>query len=179
MWRTTRTRYGAVKILTIVMAALFGFVVLTSTSVVAATDAHSRTNRAAPRAASRVVKPPTKILNPDHDILIRLEKGQRSLEKQATDLDAGIRQQADQLSRKIEDSRKEAQQTLEATGARVKLTQQLLTIVIILLLALCGGVLYFVQRLTRLESELLVRGIRPNQQDEQGAEWQKGELPKV
>jgi hypothetical protein len=179
MWRTTRVQYGAVKTLISAMAALFGFVVLTSISGVAATDAHSRTNRAAPRAAPRVVKPPTKILNPDHDTLIRLEKGQRALEKQATDLDAGIRQQADQLSRKIEDSRKDAQRTLEATGARVKLTQQLLTIVIILLLASCGGVLYIAQRLTRLESELLVRGIRPNQQDEQGAEWQKGELPKV
>ena len=101
------------------------------------------------------------------------------MEKQATDLDAAIRKQVDQLSREIEDSRKEAQQTLEATGARVKLTQQLLSIVIILLLALCGGVFYFGQRLKRLESELLVRVIKPDQQDEQGPEWQKGELPKV
>jgi len=59
--------------------------------------------------------------------LIRLEKGQRALDKQATDLDAAIRQQVDQLSRKIEDSRKEAQQTLEATGARAKSIHQLLT----------------------------------------------------
>ena len=179
MWRTTRVQYGAVKPLISAMAALFAFVALTSSSVVAATDAHSRTNRAAPRAASRVVKPATKVLNPDRDILIRLEKGQRALEKQATDLDAGIRQQADQLSRKIEDSRKEAQQTLEATGARAKLTHQMLTMVIILLVALCGGVLYFAQRITRLESELLVRVIKPDQQDEQGAEWQKVEPPKV
>jgi len=179
MWRTTRVQYGAVKTLISARAALFGFVVLTSISGVAATDAHSRTNRAAPRAASRVVKPPTKILNPDHDILIRLDKGQRALEKQATDLDATIRKQVDQLSLGIEDSRKAAQQTLEATGAGAKLTHQLLTMVIILLVTLCGGVLYFGQRLKRLESELLVRVIKPDQQDEKGVGWQKGEPPKV
>ena len=39
--------------------------------------------------------------------------------------------------------------------------------------------LYLAQRLTRLESELLVRVIKPDQQDEQGAEWQKGQPPKV
>ena len=179
MSRTTRVRYGAVKTLISAMAALFAFVALTSSSVVAATDAHSRTNRATPRAATRVVKPPTKTFNPDHDILIRIEKGQRALEKQATDLDATIRKQVNQLSRGIEDSRKEAQQALEATGARAKSIHQLLTMVIILLVTLCGGALYLAQRLTRLESELLVRVIKPDQQDEQGAEWQKGEPPKV
>jgi hypothetical protein len=60
MWRTTRVQYGAVKTLISAMAALFAFLALTSSSVVAATDAHSRTNRATPRAATRVVKPPTK-----------------------------------------------------------------------------------------------------------------------
>jgi predicted PurR-regulated permease PerM len=178
MWRTTRVQYGAANTLISVMAALLSVVVLTSISLAAATEAHSRKSRTVPRAATRVVKPPTKILNPDHDILIRLEKGQRALEKHATDLEAAIRKQVDQLSHGIEDSRKEAQQMLEATGKRIKLTQRLLTIIISLLMVLYVGGFYFAQRLTRLENKLSVRAMKPNQQDEQAVEWQEGKPPK-
>lgn len=178
MWRTTRDRYGAVNTLTGVVVVLLSFVLLTPSSVVAATAEHFQTNRKAPRAVTRLIKPPTKILNPDHDILIRLEKGQRALEKHATDLEAAIQKQVSQLSRGIEDSRKETQQMLEATGKRIKLTQQLLTIVIALLVVSCGGVFYLARRLRRLESELSVRVMKPNQQADQAVEWQEGEPPK-
>jgi hypothetical protein len=93
MWRTGRGRHGAVDTRINVIAFLAFLAVLTPTSVAAAREAHPRTNKTAPRVATRVVKPPTIILNPDREILIRLEKGQKALEMQATDLDVALRKQ--------------------------------------------------------------------------------------
>jgi hypothetical protein len=178
MCRTRRVQYGAVDSLISVMAALLSFVVLTSTSVAAAPEAHPRAIRTAPRAVTRAVKPQTKAFTPDHDILIRLEKGQRALEERVTSLEAEIRQQVDQQSRGIEDSRKEAQQMLVAVSKRVKLTERLLMIVIVLLVALCGGSWYFAGRLTGLENKLLAHVVKPQPRDEQAVEWQEGKPSK-
>ena len=84
----------------------------------------------------------------------------------------------DRSSREVEDSRKEAQQQLEATSKRIKFSQQLLSLIIGLLVGLCGGVLYIVRRLSSLESELS-RVIKSSEPNERGAEWQRGEFTKV
>jgi hypothetical protein len=99
------------------------------------------------------------------------------LESKANDLDAGIRQQANQLGREIEDSKKQTQQMLAATGKRIALTQRLSELIIALLVLLCAGILYIARRLTRLEGKSFMSDMKLNQAKVETDEWQAGELP--
>jgi hypothetical protein len=102
----------------------------------------------ATKAAHPAVKQPADgVLNPDHEILIRLENRQLALEKQTADLNAAVQRQMSQLSSAVEDSRRKSQQMLRETGKRIDSTESLLKIIVALLVLLFGGLLYIGRQL--------------------------------
>lgn len=174
MWQTARDRSGVDRISIAVVAALLYILVASPSSVAAAGVAHSRIRRAAPKA--EVKQPATAaILNPERTMLIRLQDGQRTLEKQTTDFNAAIQRQISQLSSGIADSRRETQQILEATGKRIDSTQRFLKIIVALLILLSGGLLYVARQLPRREEKSSVwKGDVMPEPDQEGiVSWEK------
>jgi len=106
-------------------------------------------------------------------MLIRLQDGQRTLEKQTADINAAIQRQMNQLSNGIADSRRETQQMLEATSKRIDSTQRFLKIIVTLLILLCGGLLYVARQLPRSEdnSSVWKEGATPEPDQEGIVSW--------
>ena len=159
------------------VAALLSLLVASPSSAAAAKVAHPRMRRAAPIAVAPAVKRPATaaILNPEREMLIRLQDGQRTLEKQTADFNAAIQRQISQLSSGIVDSRRETRQMLEATGKRIDSTQRFLKLIVALLVLLCGGLLYVARQLPRLEDKSLAwKGdVKPEPDDEGIVSWRK------
>ena len=175
--RTARSQDRTLSGLISIVAFLSWLAVLSAPSVAVANPEHSRARQTGRKTSAHAPKKPTETVSPDHDILIRLQRSQSALESKANDLDAGIRQQANQLGREIEDSKKQTQQMLAATGKRIALTQRLSELIIALLVLLCAGILYIARRLTRLEGKSFMSDMKLNQAKVETDEGQAGELP--
>ena len=176
MWQTARGRSGVDCTFVAVVAVFLSFLVASPSSAAAAGVVHSRNRRAAPEAAPAVRQPATApTLNPDREMLIRLQNGQRTLEKQTADFNAAIQRQMSQLSSGIADSRRETQQMLEATGKRIDSTRRFLKIIVALLILLCGGLLYVARHLPSRENKSSVwKGdVRPEPDQEGIVGWRK------
>jgi hypothetical protein len=163
MWRTARGQSRVHGILITAVVACLSLIMV-SPSLVAAARAHSRTRQIAPKAARPAVRqPPDRILNPDHEILIRLESGQLALQKETAHLNAAVQRQMSQLSSAVEDSRKDTQQMLGQTAKRIDTIEKLLKIIVALLVLLCGGLLYIGwQLLSRPDKGLAWKGDIPD-----------------
>ncbi len=158
MWQTARGQSGVDRSFIAVVAVFLSFLVASPSSVAAAGVVHSRNRRAAPKVAPAIKQPATAaILNPEREMLIRLQDEHRTLQKQTADFNAAILRQMSQLSSGIEDSRRETQQMLEATGKRIDSTQRFLKIIGALLLLLSGGLLYVARQLPIRENKSSVR----------------------
>ena len=178
MWQTARGRSGVDCTFIAVVAVFLSILVASPSSAAAAGVVHSRNRRAAPKVAPAVRQPATAaILNPEREMLIRLQDGQRTLQKQTADFNAAILRQMSQLSSGIADSRRETQQMLEATGRRIDSTQRLLKIIVALLILLCGGLLYVARHLpSREDKSSLWKGDVTPEPDQEGiVSWRKSE----
>jgi hypothetical protein len=179
MWRTSRGRSGVHFTFIAVVAVFLSLLVASPSSVAAARGAHSRIRRAAPKAAAPAVKRPATaaILNTDREMLIRLQDGQRTLEKQTADFNTAIQRQISQLSSGIADSRREIQQLLGTTGKRIDSTRRLLELIVALLVLLCGGLLYIARQLPRPGDKSFAwkSDVKPEPDDEEIVSWRKGE----
>src|SRR5260370_39864217 len=119
MWRTARSRSGVDGILITVVSAFLSSLIASTSSATAARVAHSRIRSAVPKpaaAAGRQIA--TGILNPDREMLLRLQDGQRTLEKQTADFNAGLQTRISELRAGIEDSDRKTQKMLEQTAQR-------------------------------------------------------------
>lgn len=142
MWRTARRQSGVHGTLSTTVVACLSLIMV-SLSLAAAARAHSRTRRMAPKAARPAPRQPVAgILNPDHEILVRLESGQLTLLNQTAHFNAAVQRQMSRLSSTTEDSRKDTQQMLGQTARRIDSMENLLKIIVALLVLLSGGVLY-------------------------------------
>ena len=176
MWQTARGRSGVDCTFVAVVAVFLSFLVASPSSAAAARVAHSGIGRAAPKTAPAVRQPATAaILNPEREMLIRLQNGQRTLEKETADFNVAIQRQISQLSSGIADSRRETQQMLEATGKRIDSTQRFLKIIVVLLVLLCGGLLSVARQLPRREDKSSVsKGDAIPEPDQEGVVgWRK------
>jgi hypothetical protein len=111
-------------------------------------------------------------------MLLRLQDGQRSLETQTADFNAGIQTRMRQLSAGIEDSERKSQEMLEQTAQRIDSTRRLLKLIVALLVLSWGGLLYVARQLPRLRDKSVAwKGkVRESAPDEEGiVSWQKGE----
>jgi hypothetical protein len=181
MWRTARSRSGVNSTLITVVSAFLSLLIASPGSAAAARVAHSRIRSAAPKpaaAAGRQIA--TGILNPDREMLLRLQEGQRTLEKQAAEFNAGIQTRIRQLSSGIEDSERKTQEMLEQTAQRIDSIRRLLKLIIALLLLSWGGLFYVARQLPKLQDKSVAwKGKIPESApDEEGiVNWQKGEPP--
>src|SRR5712692_5359249 len=178
MWRTARSPSGVNSTLITVVSAFLSLLIASPSPAVAARVAHSRMRSAAPKpaaAAGRQIA--TGILNPDREMLLRLQDGQRSLEKQTADFNAGIQTRIRQLSAGIEDSERKSQEMLEQTALRIDSTRRLLKLIVALLVLSWGGLLYVARQLPRLRDKSVAwKGKVPESApDEAIVGWQKGE----
>src|SRR5579864_9080361 len=120
MWRTARSRSGVNSTSIIVVIAFLSLLVASPSAAVPARVAHSRVRSAAPKPAATPVRQiAPKILNPDREMLLRLQEGQRTLGKQTAEFNADIQTQIRQLSGGIEDSQRKTQEMLEQTALRI------------------------------------------------------------
>src|SRR5712692_1640946 len=183
MWRTARSRSGVDGILITVVRAFLSLLIASPliaspSSAAAARVAHSRLRSAAPKpaaAAGRHIA--TGILNPDREMLLRLQEGQRTLEKQTADFNAGIQRRISQLSAGIEDSQRKTQEMLEQTAQRVDSSRRLLKLIVALLVLSWGGLLYAARQFPRLQDKSVAwKGKVPEPApDEEGiVSWRKG-----
>jgi hypothetical protein len=180
MWRTARSRSGVNSTLTTVVSAFLSLLIASPSSAVAAKVAHSRIKSAAPKPAAPAGKQiATGIFNPDREMLLRLQEGQRTLEKQIPELNAGIQTRIRQLSGEIEDSERETREMLEQTALRTDSTQRLLKLIVALLVLSWGGLFYIARRLPKLQEKSVAwKGKVPaSAPDEATVSWQKGEPP--
>src|SRR5216683_4767984 len=130
MWRTARGRSGVNSTLITVVSAFLSLLIASPSSAVAAKVAHSRIKSAAPKPAAPAGKQTaTGIFNPGREMLLRLQEGQRTLEKQIPELNAGIQTRIRQLSGEIEDSEGKTREMLEQTALRIDSTQRLLKLI--------------------------------------------------
>jgi hypothetical protein len=177
MWQSARDRSGVQFTFIAVVAVVLSVLVASPSSVVAAKVTHPRIRRAAPKAPAPVAKRPATaaIVNPDREMLIRLQDGHTSLEKQTADFNAAIQRQISQLSNQVGDSRWETQQLLKANDKRIDSTLRFLKIIVALLLLLCGGLLYVVRQLPRLgDKSFAWRGDITPEPDQEGIiSWRK------
>ncbi len=158
MWRTARGRSGVNSTLITVVSAFLSLLIASPSSAVAAKVAHSRIKSAAPKPAAPAGKQiATGIFNPDREMLLRLQEGQRTLEKQIPELNAGIQTRIRQLSGEIED----------------------LKLIVALLVLSWGGLFYIARRLLKLQEKSVAwKGKVPaSAPDEATVSWQKGEPP--
>jgi hypothetical protein len=180
MWRTARSRSGVNSTLITVVSAFLSLLIASPSSAVAAKVAHSRIKSAAPKPAAPAGKQTaTGIFNPDREMLLRLQEGQRTLEKQIPELNAGIQTRIRQLSGEIEDSERKTREMLEQTALRIDSTQRLLKLIVALLVLSWGGLFYIARRLLKLQEKSVAwKGKVPaSAPDEATVSWQKGEPP--
>ena len=91
MWRTARSRSGVDGALIAVVSAFLSLLLPSPSSASAARVVHSRIRSTAHKAAAPAGKPPaTEILNPDREMLLRLQMGQNTLGMQTADFNATI-----------------------------------------------------------------------------------------
>ena len=179
MWRTARSRSGVISTSIVIVSAFLSLLIASPSSAVPARVAHSRIKSAAPKpaaAAGRQIA--TGILNPDREMLLRLQEGQRTLEKQSAELNAGVQTRIHQLSGGIEDSERKTQEMLEQTALRIDSTRRLLKLIVALLLVSWGGLFYVARQFPKLQDKSVARkGKGPESApDEEGiVSWQKGE----
>src|SRR5216683_7806542 len=178
MWRTARGRSGVNSTLITVVSAFLSLLIASPSSAVAAKVAHSRIKSAAPKPAAPAGKQTaTGIFNPDREMLLRLQEGQRTLEKQIPELNAGIQTRMRQLSAGIEDSERKSQEMLEQTAQRIDSTRRLLKLIVALLVLSWGGLLYAARQFPRLQDKSVAwKGKVPEPApDEEGiVSWRKG-----
>lgn len=179
MWRTARSRSGVNSTLITVVSAFLSLLIASTSSAVAARVAHSRIRSAAPKRAAAAGKQiATGIFNPDREMLLRLQEGQRTLEKQTAEFNAGIQTGIRQLSGGIEDSERKTQEMLEQTALRIDSTQRLLKLIVALLLLSWGGLFYVARQFPKLQDKSVAwKGKVPESApDEEGiVSGQKGE----
>jgi hypothetical protein len=178
MWRTARSWSGVNSTLITVVSAFLSLLIASPSSAVAAKVAHSRIKSAAPKPAAPAGKQiATGIFNPDREMLLRLQEGQRTLEKQIPELNAGIQTRIRQLSGEIEDSERKTREMLEQTALRIDSTQRLLKLIVALLVLSWGGLFYIARRLLKLQEKSVAwKGKVPaSAPDEATVSWQKGE----
>ena len=163
----------------IVVSALLSLLIALPSSAVAARVAHSRIRSSAPKpaaAAGRQIA--AGILNPDREMLLRLQDGQRTREKQTADFNAGIKTQIGQVSARIEVSERKTQEVLEQTAQRIDSTRRLLRLIVALLVLSWGGLFYIARQLAKLQDKSVAwKGKVPESAtDEEGiVSWQNGE----
>ncbi len=178
MWRTARSRSGVDGILITVVSAFLSLLIASPSSAAAARVAHSRLRSAAPKPAAVAGRHiATGILNPDREMLLRLQDGQSTLEKQTADFNAGIQRRISQLSAGIEDSQRKTQEMLEQTAQRVDSSRRLLKLIVALLVLSWGGLLYAARQFPRLQDKSVAwKGKVPEPApDEEGiVSWRKG-----
>ena len=181
MWRTARSRSGVNSTLITVVSAFLSLLIASPSSAVAARVAHSRIRSAAPKpAASPGRQIATGTLNPDREMLLRLQEGQRTLEKQTAEFNAGIQTLMRQLSGGIEDSERKTQKMLEQTTLRIDSTQRLLKLIVALLVLSWGGIFYIARQLPKLRDKSVARNDKVPESaldEERIVGWQKGEPP--
>jgi len=110
-------------------------------------------------------------------MLLRLQDGQSTLEKQTADFNAGIQRRISQLSAGIEDSQRKTQEMLEQTAQRVDSSRRLLKLMVALLVLSWGGLLYVARQFPRLQDKSVAwKGKVPEPApDEEGiVSWRKG-----
>jgi hypothetical protein len=157
MWKSAPCQSAIRGTLVILVVACLSVVIASPSLLGAARNSRSRNTATALKATRRAVGQPTAgILSPDQQILIRLENGQRTLEKQTADINAALQRQVSQLSSAVEDSRKETNQLLQRT-ANVDSIQRLLIMVLALLVLIAGGVVYVAWQLPSLTGRGLAR----------------------
>ena len=179
MWRTASSRSRVIGTAIIIVGAFVSLLIASPSSAVPARVAHSRIRNAAPKpAAAAGRQTATGILNPDREMLLRLQEGQRTLEKQTAELNAGVQTQIRQLSGGIEDSERKTQEMLEQTALRIDSTRRLLKLIVALLLVSWGGLFYVARQFPKLQGKSVAwKGKVPESapDDEGIASWQKGE----
>jgi hypothetical protein len=181
MWRPARSRSGVNSTSITVVIALLSLLIASPSSAVPARVAHSRVRSAAAKPAAtpgRQIAP--RILNPDREMLLRLQEGQRTLEKQTAEFNADIQTRIRQLSGGIEDSERKTQEMLEQTALRIDSTQRLLKLIVALLVLSWGGLFYIARRLPKLEDKSVAsKGKVPESalDEKEIVGWQKGEPP--
>jgi hypothetical protein len=152
MWRTARSRSGVNSTLITVVCAFLSLLIASPASAAATRVAHSRIRSAAPKpAAAGGRQIATGILNPDREMLLRLQEGQRTLEKQAAEFNAGIQTRIRQLSSGMEDSERKTQEMLEQTAQRIDSIRRLLKLIIALLVLSWVGFFFIARRLPKLQ----------------------------
>jgi hypothetical protein len=177
MWRTARSRSGVDGILITVVSAILSLLIASPRSAAAARVAHSRLRSAAPKpaaAAGRHIA--TGSLNPEREMLLRLQDGQGTLQKQSADFNAGIQTRISQLRAGIEDSQRKTQEMLEQNAQRVDSSRRLLKLIVTLLVLSWGGFLYVARLLARLQDKSVAwKGKVPEPApDEEGiVSWRK------
>jgi hypothetical protein len=111
-------------------------------------------------------------------MLLRLQEGQRTLEKQTAEFNAGIQTGIRQLSGGIEDSERKTQEMLEQTALRIDSTQRLLKLIVALLLLSWGGLFYVARQVPKLQDKSVAwtGKVPESAPDEEGiVSGQKGE----
>jgi hypothetical protein len=155
MWPTIRGRSGVEgTLITVVSAFLFLLTVLPSSAAVARI-AHSRIRRIAPKAAVPAHREPAPvaIVNPDSEVLLRLQDGQRTLEQRTADFNAAIQRRISQLSVEVGDSQRATQQALEQTNQRLDSARWFLKFMLAMLIFSLGGLLYVARQLSGLQDK--------------------------
>jgi hypothetical protein len=181
MWRTARSRSGVNSTSITVVIAFLSLLIASPSSAVPARVAHSRIRSAAPKPAAtpgRQIAPG--IPNPDRAMLLHLQEGQRTLEKQTAEFNADIQTRIRQLTGGIEDSQRKAQEMMEQTALRIDSTQRLLKLIVALLVLSWGGLFYIARRLPKLEDKSVAsKGKVPESalDEKEIVGWQKGEPP--
>jgi hypothetical protein len=181
MWRTARSRSGVNSTSITVVIAFLSLLIASPSSAVPARVAHSRVRSTAAKPAAtpgRQIAP--RILNPDREMLLRLQEGQRTLEKQTAEFNADIQTRIRQLSGGIEDSERKTQEMLEQTALRIDSTQRLLKLIVALLVLSWGGLFYIARKLPKLEEKSVAsKGRVPESalDEKEIVGWQKGEPP--
>src|SRR6266436_4351366 len=181
MWRTARSRSGVNSTLIVIVSAFLSLLIASPSSAVPARVAHSRIKSAAPKPAAtpgRQIAP--RILNPDREMLLRLQEGQRTLEKQTAEFNADIQTRIRQLSGGIEDSERKTQEMLEQTALRIDSTRRLLKLIVALLVLSWGGIFYIARQLPKLRDKSVARTDKVPESaldEERIVGWQKGEPP--
>jgi hypothetical protein len=176
MWRTARSRSGVNG--TLITVAFLFLLIASPSSAAAARVAHSQIRSAARKpaaAAGRQIAPG--ILNPDREMLLRLQDGQRTLEKQTADFNAGIQTRMSRLSVAIEDSDRKTQEMLEQTAQRIDSTRRWLKLIVLLLVLSWGGLLYVARQLPKLQDKAIAwkgKVPEPAADDEGIVSWPKG-----
>jgi hypothetical protein len=111
------------------------------------------------------------ILNPDSEVLSRLQEGQTALEQRTADFNAAIQRRITQLSAEIGDAQRVMQQTLAQTNQRLDSARRFLKFILAMLVVALGGLLYLARQLSGLQD-------RSFQLQDRSFQW-KGKVPEA